>query len=113
MSLENEIKELRIAIEALKEVIIMDVQGNLTPKPVIPVTSSDQEVTDPESVETAKPQTVTPDEIKTACLALSRSVENGKEKAKEILAQFDARKATDVKEGDRPKVLNLLQQTMV
>ena len=97
MSLENEIKELKEAVIALTKVIVKDVQQDINEVAA-------------EMVEQQTPTaTVTHDMVKDACLELSRSVEGGKDKAKEILKGYEARKASDVPQDKLQECLDKLK----
>ena len=97
MSLENEIKELKEAVIALTKVIVKDVQQDINEVAA-------------KMVEQQTPTiTVTHEMVKDACLELSRSVEGGKDKAKEILKGYDARKASDVPQDKLQECLDKLK----
>lgn len=97
MSLENEIKELKEAVIALTEVIVKDVQQDINE---VAAKMVEQQTTT---------VTVTHEMVKDACLELSRSVEGGKDKAKEILKGYDARKASDVPQDKLQECLDKLK----
>lgn len=99
MSLENEIKELKEAVIALTEVIVKDVQQDINEVAAKMVEQQTPTVT----------ATVTHEMVKDACLELSRSVEGGKDKAKEILKGYDARKASDVPQDKLQECLDKLK----
>ena len=97
MSLENEIKELKEAVIALTKVIVKDVQQDINEVAAKMVEQQTPTVT------------VTHEMVKDACLELSRSVEGGKDKAKEILKGYDARKASDVPQDKLQECLDKLK----
>jgi len=99
MSLENEIKELKEAVIALTKVIVKDVQQDINEVAAEMVEQQTPAVT----------TTVTHEMVKDACLELSRSVEGGKDKAKEILKGYDARKASDVPQDKLQECLDKLK----
>jgi len=99
MSLENEIKELKEAVIALTKVIVKDVQQDINEVAAEMVEQQTHAVT----------ATVTHEMVKDACLELSRSVEGGKDKAKEILKGYDARKASDVPQDKLQECLDKLK----
>jgi len=99
MSLENEIKELKEAVIALTKVIVKDVQQDINEVAAEMVEQQTPAVT----------ATVTHEMVKDACLELSRSVEGGKDKAKEILKGYDARKASDVPQDKLQECLDKLK----
>ena len=104
MSLEKEIAELRLAVQELTKVIINDIQTDI------------YHVNQPEAQPEPEAQTdsvpfdvITHEDVKQACLHLSRTVEGGKDKAKAILSEFGARKATDIPEQHLQSVMDKLK----
>ena len=103
MSLESEIKELKEAVIALTKVIVKDVQQDINEVASKMIEEQSQTSGD------KTPVVVTHEMVKDACLELSRSVEGGKDKAKEILKGYDARKASDVPQDKLQECLDKLK----
>ena len=107
MSLETKIAELTKAVEALTQVILNDVKTDIQAE-AEKVISQAKEV-EVEQITPTTDTSATTDDIKALCLKIARTVDNGKDKAKEVLKSVGAVKATDVKGGDIPTVITKLE----
>tara|TARA_R110002051_G_scaffold114611_1_gene187540 strand:+ start:612 stop:914 length:303 start_codon:yes stop_codon:yes gene_type:complete len=98
MKNENYLERIALALETLVN------QGN---------SLSADFIEDPAPVK--KPITIehTHDDLKSACLELSRNVKDGRTQAKAILSGFGAVKATDVKVSEISTVIGLLNAALV
>ena len=114
MSLENKIEVLTDAVNLLTAALLEQkakvkatekVESIETPKAEKPKktektkTSKTSKTEKPEKVE-SDDDPISHDDIKMFCLELSRAKENGRDIAKNILKEFGAIKAADVKEED-------------
>lgn len=109
MSLETKIEELTQAINLLRETILMDVRGELSPSDPNP-TIEQKTLTPVEDLNLPKdkPEQIDFDDFKAKCLDFARDPKVGKIKVKEVLKDFGAAKASDVAEDDRAKVIKAL-----
>lgn len=108
MSLETEIKQLKLAIESLTKV--MGVNTALIESEDEKVIESEVEKAEPtEEVKKEEDPTVSADDVKAACLTAARSAKDAKAKVKKLLKEFDANVVKDIAVGDRAEVLRRLE----
>lgn len=116
MSLETKIEELTRAINLLRETILMDVRGELSPNEPLssveePEKSSPVEELDLSDTTNSGEQVEVMDfdSFKAKCLDFARDPKVGKVKVKDVLKEFGAAKASDVADSDRAKVIGTLE----